>query len=112
MKTAAEIHSSFSPGRYVVCGPSGAGKTTWVAQRRKPGDVVWDFDVIADAMTQTPTYPRPETVVSLMRTLEDALIGWLAIHQHVNAFVIHAHEGMASVIARRINAQLITVSPR
>jgi 5-methylcytosine-specific restriction protein A len=110
MKTAQEVREGFQPGRYVICGPSGAGKTTWVAARRRPGDIVWDLDVLADAMTQTPTYPRPEHVVSLMRTLEDALIGWLQIHQSAQAFVIHSHAGMAGVIERRLNASLVDLS--
>jgi 5-methylcytosine-specific restriction protein A len=114
MKTAQEVREGFTAGRYVVCGPSGSGKTTWVTTRRKPGDVVWDFDVLADAMTQTPAFPRPEHVVSLMRSLEDALIGWLQIHQSVHAFVIHSHVGMATVLAKRINATLVdmTDAPR
>jgi 5-methylcytosine-specific restriction protein A len=109
MKTNAEVRGTFTSGRYVICGPAGSGKTTWVEQRRQPGDVVWDFDVIAGAMTQAPSFPRSEQVVSLMRTLEDALIGWLQIHQTANAFVIQSHVGMANVIAQRIGATVVTL---
>ncbi|HEX4129735.1 MAG TPA: hypothetical protein VHZ24_06810 [Pirellulales bacterium] len=35
----------------VVLGPPGSGKTTFVANSRSPGDVVWDFDVMLAALT-------------------------------------------------------------
>lgn len=34
----------------VITGPPCSGKTTYVAQRRKPGDIVIDFDAIARAL--------------------------------------------------------------
>lgn len=36
---------------YVITGPPAAGKTTWVAERAKVGDVVVDMDRIAQALT-------------------------------------------------------------
>jgi len=33
-----------------VCGPPGSGKTTYVATRRKLGDLVWDFDAVMFAV--------------------------------------------------------------
>lgn len=53
----------------VVCGPSGSGKTHYVTQHRKPGDLVWDYDVLAEAIAQYPTYPRPPHVLDCMETL-------------------------------------------
>lgn len=32
----------------LVCGPPGAGKTTWVRQQAQPNDIVLDLDVIAE----------------------------------------------------------------
>ena len=38
------------PGLHYVIGPPGAGKTTWVAQHRSPGDLVLDLDALAVAL--------------------------------------------------------------
>lgn len=40
----------------IVCGPPCSGKTTYVAERAKPGDIVIDLDVIAS--TIDPTYSQ------------------------------------------------------
>lgn len=38
------------PDVVLVFGPPGAGKSTWVQDNRRPGDVVVDYDLIADAL--------------------------------------------------------------
>lgn len=40
----------------LVVGPPGAGKSTLVAQRREPGDVVIDYDAIAQAVGSESTH--------------------------------------------------------
>lgn len=40
----------------VVCGPPGSGKSTYVGERRGPGDLVLDVDVIAAEMFKLPLY--------------------------------------------------------
>src|SRR5262245_57412117 len=43
------------PGeRFVVTGPPGCGKTTWVKDRAKPGDIVFDLDAVAVPVTNMP----------------------------------------------------------
>jgi hypothetical protein len=46
----------------LVAGPPAAGKTTYVAQRAQPGDMVLDWDVILSALTGLAVYERPELV--------------------------------------------------
>lgn len=36
---------------YVICGPPGSGKTTFVQQHMQPGDLVLDMDAIVSALT-------------------------------------------------------------
>lgn len=47
---------------YVITGPPCSGKSTWVRERAKPGDVVVDMDRLALAITAEETehhhYPR------------------------------------------------------
>lgn len=40
----------------IVCGPAGAGKSTWVAAQAAPDDVVIDLDAIAHELTGEPMH--------------------------------------------------------
>ena len=40
----------------VVCGPPGAGKNTYIAEKIKPNDVLIDLDEIKAKITQAPLY--------------------------------------------------------
>jgi hypothetical protein len=40
----------------IVTGPPCAGKTTWVRQHAKPGDIIVDFDLIAQAVGSPVTH--------------------------------------------------------
>lgn len=42
----------------VVCGPSGTGKSTYIQERAKPGDVIVDFDQLFAALSGLPLYQR------------------------------------------------------
>lgn len=45
----------------VVAGPPGSGKSTYVAERRQPGDLVWDSDDIFVALSGLPMYDTRRT---------------------------------------------------
>ena len=36
---------------YVITGPPAGGKTTWVRERAKPGDITIDYDTLAQALS-------------------------------------------------------------
>ena len=94
--------------RVVVTGPPGSGKTTWVQQRARPGDVVFDLDAIAQVVTQLPTYPRPLDATRALLAMRDGLVGWLNdSHVNVHVFVIVTDSKEAEHLARRINARII-----
>ncbi len=42
----------------VVCGATGAGKTTWVREQRGDGDLVVDVDALFAALTLQPMHQR------------------------------------------------------
>jgi hypothetical protein len=47
---------------WVVTGPPCSGKTTYVADRTEPGDIVIDFDPLARALGSPVEYDHPEPV--------------------------------------------------
>lgn len=55
----------------LVCGPPGAGKSTYVADRLSPGDLVWDHDAVFAAISGQPLHSRPpgfQPVLLALRT--------------------------------------------
>lgn len=64
----------------LVCGPPGSGKSTYVADHSKPGDLVWDHDLVLAAVTLGPLHARPPAVTSVVLAMRAAFsaaaAGW------------------------------------
>ena len=65
----------------IVCGPSGAGKTTYVREHMKPGDLVIDLDYLYYALSLQPQHEHLETVTPYVRLVYDALVVRLETEQ-------------------------------
>ncbi|MBC6458411.1 AAA family ATPase [Actinomadura sp. HBU206391] len=100
---------------YIVVGPPGAGKTTWVTEHAKDGDVVIDLDRIASALTVQGAdgHTHGRTVRSVAhRARLTAISSALRYVDKVDVFVIHTKprpEAMEKYA--RHNAQVITIDP-
>lgn len=46
----------------VVTGPPCSGKSTYVQERARPGDIVIDFDLLAEALGSVSTHDHPEHI--------------------------------------------------
>lgn len=97
------------PGeRFVITGPPGSGKTTWVDQRARPGDLVFDFDAVATVVSQVPRHPRPVDALRAVLAMRDGLVAWLErATVLVHVFVIVTAEDDARAIASRIRATVV-----
>lgn len=93
--------------RYVVIGPKGFGKTTWVEQRQRPGDLVWDLDKVARVISQIDAWPRPPHVISMLMHLRDTFIKELESKRESRAFVIVTNATEGQQIAQRIGALVV-----
>ena len=55
---------------YLIVGPPAAGKSTWVRQQAKPGDITIDYDTLAQALSpglpSDPTEQPPHAVAVIM----------------------------------------------
>jgi hypothetical protein len=56
----------------VVCGPPGAGKTTYVNDHRAPGDLIWDFDSVMQAITGMQIHRTPGYAVGYAVAMREA----------------------------------------
>lgn len=48
----------------LVCGLPGSGKTTWVKEHMKSGDIVYDLDYLCSAFTYGPVHGRHEDMLA------------------------------------------------
>ena len=63
------------PGKvYIVYGPPMSGKTTYVIDNMKPGDLVIDLDKIYEALSMCSIYSKPKELKANVFNVRDALI--------------------------------------
>ncbi len=93
--------------RFVVCGKQGAGKTTWVSQHAKPGDIIWDMDSVYLALGFGRDKRPPELIQPLlgMRQLIEAHLE----QTDGGACLIVSDEDEAHMVANRIGASVVCV---
>jgi predicted kinase len=99
---------------YVVTGPPCAGKSTWVRERAKPGDVVVDLDRIALAITaeDTPHHEYPahirKAAISVRKTAVSVALSYSRVGM---AYVIHAKPSSRALNDyRRAKAQMVELN--
>lgn len=102
-------------GLFVITGPPASGKSTWVRQHAKHGDVVVDYDLLANALTApgVDAYHHSEAVRAVTFRARSAAITEALKHSaDVDVYVIHTLPS-ADALSRYAehNAQIITVDP-
>lgn len=98
---------------FLVCGPPGSGKTTYVEQHKQPGDLIWDYDKILSALTDLPMYERPEGTIDIILALREALFKQLEKPGRIKrAWIIMAAPKRAQreEIKRRLNAEIVMLN--
>lgn len=99
---------------YIVTGPPAGGKTTWVRDHAKPGDVTIDFDAIANVLTPPDGKPHKHTpqVQAITKAARQAAIDAALTTIGVDVYIIHSTPG-ASTVQRyqELGAHIITVDP-
>ena len=96
-----------SQPKYVVCGDPGSGKTTWVKQRAKPGDLVFDADYLVSQLFTTPLHEAVDFGFPMVERLRETVIDWLLNYPDRKAFIIQTDRVAAQRTAERIGAELI-----
>jgi hypothetical protein len=99
----------------VVVGPPAGGKSTWVMERAKPGDVVIDFDRLAVALTGPGGDPHDHApaVAAVTRAARTAAIESAIKHSvTTQVYLIHSSPGQQRMAQYRdMGAEVVTVDP-
>lgn len=100
---------------YIITGPPAAGKTTWVKEHAKHGDITIDFDDIANALTPTNghTYDYPNHIINVTHAARNAVIDHaLRISHTIDVYLIHSAPTTAQHKRyTRLHANIIEIDP-
>ena len=100
---------------YLVIGPPAAGKSTWVRQNAKSGDITIDYDAIAAVLTPLKPGERtlPAPVAAVTKAARKAAIDMAIEYRNkVDVYVIHAMPSARMVaFYERLGAQVVTIDP-
>jgi hypothetical protein len=101
---------------YLVTGPPAAGKSTWVRQHAKQGDITIDYDALANVLTPAHEgHDHTDMVKAVTKAARQAAIDTALQLRHrdnVNVYVIHSMPSTALVEHYRAHgAQVVTVDP-
>ncbi|MEU0667177.1 AAA family ATPase [Streptomyces lavendulocolor] len=100
---------------YVITGPPASGKSSWIAARARPTDLVIDLDRIALALAGpgAPQWQHDETLLKVAHRARFAALDEAIKHRDtVDVYLIHTMpSAKARARYRRLDAQIVTVDP-
>ena len=100
---------------YVVTGPPGAGKSTWIESRAQPNDVVIDLDRITIALSGpgSPNWNQDNTLRKVALRARYAAIDEALKHlTDTDVYLIHTMpSAKAHARYKRLSARIVVVDP-
>ena len=94
----------------VVYGPPGAGKTSYVAEHRQPGDVVIDMDALAVTLGSPDGHDHPEVFRSIAGAARASAIR-RTIERGADAWVIDTSLRTESLRENAAHCEFILIDP-
>ena len=95
----------------VVCGPPCSGKSTYVEERRQPGDIVFDFDQVMRCITGLGPHEKPEDCIRVVLAMREALLGEIALGSLQRAtWIITTWPAEAEEMARLVNGEVVILA--
>jgi len=72
-----------------VCGPPGSGKTTYVAERAKRGDLIIDLDDLWEALTGLGRFDESEILLPYIHEARNAVLKRWGAYRNCDIWFIH-----------------------
>lgn len=100
---------------FVVTGPPAGGKTTWMSEHAKPGDITIDYDALAHTLTPrgAEPYDPPTHIVDVAQTARNAAIH-VALNKvwHCDVYIIDSRPThQARQLYEQFGATFINIDP-
>lgn len=100
------------PAVTVVVGPPCAGKSTWIAEQRKSGDVVVDFDQLAQALGSDTPHAAPEPVREVAFAARRSAVTRVLQGVDADAWIIHTTPRPEQLDSyREAGADVVVIDP-
>lgn len=100
---------------YVVTGPPAAGKSTWVRENAKPGDITIDYDTLVQVLSPgQPSDPVEQSpyVVMAAQAARDAAFNESADAAMTDVYLVHAMPDRHALNRyRKFGYEIVTVDP-
>jgi len=98
---------------YIICGPAGSGKSTYVRNNMQPGDLVVDLDAIYAAISCLGSHRKPsqlaDSALSVYKYLVDSIDPDARNNTFPNAWIIASGARLSErkFLKDRLNAKVI-----
>lgn len=109
---------------YVITGPPAAGKSTWVREHAKPGDITIDYDTLAQALSPELAHDvaeHPAHVVAVVQAARSAALDEIASENvtrqvvgkpETDVYLVHAMPDRHAINRyRKYGFEIITIDP-
>ena len=100
---------------YLITGPPAAGKSTWVREHAKHGDITIDYDALANTLTPQGGKPHawPQAVKAVTKAARLAAIdAAIMVSTSVDVYVIHSLPSVRLVDRYRASgAEIVVIDP-
>jgi len=95
--------------RLIVCGAPCAGKSTYLREKFEPGDLVYDFDTVHQALSGLGSHLHSDAIRPYVIAARDAIFAQLEAHQQQPFIAITSSPKKAAVqaLADRLAAEVV-----
>ena len=95
--------------RYIVAGPPCSGKSTYVRNHYKRGDLVYDFDTMHSALSGLSAHDHLENIKHFVIVARDAVFGELEKRKNQNAWIITStkEDAVLKGLRDRLSAEVV-----
>ena len=95
----------------IVSGSPCSGKNTYIAQNKRKGDVVWDFDKIHSALTDEKSHNHIEKVRKFIFSMRNTFYNDLKNENELRVWIINSSplKKVRENLAKELNAEVIYI---